>query len=320
MTKPDKKNGYVLMNKSDYLEIMNDIISDLTKFKFSGKAKEVDNIDKMESKIIKFLKQLLFKIEISESLFNFIKPVGPVTPRLFRLPKTHKEKNLLRPILYMVNSAQRKLANFLNSSLGPVLKYFSAYCFKYSFTFVEKNKEIEAQNTFIASLMLKIFLVMYRWRTLLILVKINTLYKINKPTVSRKNFIKVLKLATSGVKFSFNSLIHSQQDGIAMGSPLGPTFANIFMGCIELKIVPAFKNNLLYLRYVDDCFVLVKSEKIMDEFFNGLNNAHEAINFTIEKEKNDELAFLDVLVKRKENRFLTSVYIKKTFTVCYLNF
>ena len=52
-----------------------------------------------------------------------------------------------------------------------------------------------------------------------------------------------------------------------MGSPLGPTLANIFIGFIELKVVPAFKNNLLYLRYVDDCFVLVSREKIMDEFF-----------------------------------------------------
>ena len=117
-----------------------------------------------------------------------------------------------------------------------------------------------------------------------------------------------MKLATSGVKFSFNSLIYSQQDGIAMGSPLGPTLAKIFMGFIELKIVPAFKNNLLYLRYVDDCFVLLRSEKTMDEFFNILNNAHDSINFTIEKENNDELAFLDVQIKRKENRFLTSVY------------
>ena len=70
------------------------------------------------------------------------------------------------------------------------------------------------------------------------------------------------------------------------------------MGCIELKVIPAFKNNLLYLRYVDDCFVLVSSENIMDEFFNISNDANEAINFTIEKEKNNELAFLEVQVKQ----------------------
>ena len=39
----------------------------------------------------------------------------------------------------------------------------------------------------------------------------------------------------------------------------------------------------------------------------------------VEKENNNVLTFLDVQVKREENRFLTSVYKKKTFTVCYLN-
>ena len=46
---------------------MNDTISDSTNFKLLGKATKVDNIDKVESKIIKFLEQLLFKNEIIDS-------------------------------------------------------------------------------------------------------------------------------------------------------------------------------------------------------------------------------------------------------------
>ena len=49
----------------------------------------------------------------------------------------------------------------------------------------------------------------------------------------------------------------------------------------------------------------------MDEFINILFNAHNSISFTMEKENNNELAFLDVQVKQEENRFLTSVYRKK---------
>ena len=45
-----------------------------------------------------------------------------------------------------------------------------------------------------------------------------------------------------------------------------------------------------------------------------MNNAHEAINFTIEKGNIDELALLDVQVKG--NKLLTLVYRKKTFTGC----
>ena len=40
----------------------------------------------------------------------------------------------------------------------------------------------------------------------------------------------------------------------------------------------------------------------------------------MEKENNNELAFLDVQVKQEENKFITSVFRKKTFTGCYLNF
>ena len=40
----------------------------------------------------------------------------------------------------------------------------------------------------------------------------------------------------------------------------------------------------------------------------------------MEKEINNELSFLDVLIKRHNNRFLTTVFRKKTFTGNYLNF
>ena len=119
-----------------------------------------------------------------------------------------------------------------------------------------------------------------------------------------------MKLAISGVKFGSNSLIFSQKDGISMGSPLGPTLANIFMGCIKLKVIPAFKK-IIVSKVCWWSFCFFRNEKTMDECFNILDNAHKAINFTIEKEKNNELAFLDVLVKWKENRFLTTMTERK---------
>ena len=36
--------------------------------------------------------------------------------------------------------------------------------------------------------------------------------------------------ATSGVEFSFSDKIYHQTDGVAMGSPLGPALANIYVG------------------------------------------------------------------------------------------
>ena len=57
-----------------------------------------------------------------------------------------------------------------------------------------------------------------------------------------------------------------------MVSFLGPAFSNIIMGYIELKVITAFKNKLLYLRYFDDCFVLVSSKKTMDQSNLAITN------------------------------------------------
>ena len=47
-----------------------------------------------------------------------------------------------------------------------------------------------------------------------------------------KNF---LTICTNNVHFSFNNHIYIQNDGVAMGSPLVPVIANIFI--VELESV-----------------------------------------------------------------------------------
>ena len=90
------------------------------------------------------------------------------------------------------------------------------------------------------------------------------------------------------------------------------------MGFLERKVISNYK--VTYFRYGDDCFVLGIIEKDIDEFISVFNKTHSSVTFTVEKENNDELSFLDVRVKRQNNQFLTSVYRKQTFTGEYLNY
>ncbi len=50
-----------------------------------------------------------------------------------------------------------------------------------------------------------------------------------------------------------------------------------------------------------------------------MNKLHKNIEFTIEHEQNNQLAFLDTYVKRGSDRYFTTMYHKKTFTGVYLN-
>ena len=74
----------------------------------------------------------------------------------------------------------------------------------------------------------------------------------------------------------------------------------------------------VYFRYVDDTFVIFGSELDCDHFQGKLSLLHPALKFTVEKEQNNSLNFLDVLVEKEGTAFLTSIYRKSTFTGQYI--
>ena len=77
----------------------------------------------------------------------------------------------------------------------------------------------------------------------------------------------------------------------------------------------------LWIRYVDDVFVIwPHGDKALDEFLTHLNSQRLAIQFTMEKEEDRKIAFLDVQVERKGDRATTSVFQKKTHTNQYINY
>ena len=95
--------------------------------------------------------------------------------------------------------------------------------------------------------------------------------------LDRSQFIQLLSLAVRNCHFTFNNRIYQQIDGVAMGSPLGPLFANIFMSFHEktwLQNCPSLFKPLLYRRYVDDCFLLFKSLNHVPLFLDYLNRQH----------------------------------------------
>ena len=104
-----------------------------------------------------------------------------------------------------------------------------------------------------------------------------------------------------------------------MGSPLFPVLANIFMVELEQNIIPTLSKDIsLWKRYVDDTICFVNSSRI-SHVLESLNSFHSNIKFTVEIEKGNKIAFLDILLIRYKDLINTTVYRKKTNTDLYIN-
>ena len=300
---------------------MKTILNDTTKFLDLGPVTNNDNTAKIESRIQRRLLQLRKEYLISKQVYEAIRPTGSQRPRMYGLPKIHKKDVPLRPILSMTGSAQHQLAKWLTSLLQPVLQNFSSNCLSDSFTFVKEVRKF----TFSPS---SVFLCSFDISSLFTNVPLaetieicaDALYNDDStaPSFPRNIFVELMQLATSSVEFSFNNNMHRQIDGVAMGLPLGPALANIFVGYQEAKLFNIAKRPSVYFRYVDDTFAVFNNEEDCNNFFIQLNSLHPSLRFTFEKESNHSLPFLDVLVERHDSEFLTSVYRKPTFTGQYL--
>ena len=108
-----------------------------------------------------------------------------------------------------------------------------------------------------------------------------------------------------------------------MGSPLGPTLANVFLCHFEKQWLSDCPQDFcpnICRRYVDDISVTFNTYEQLKKFVEYMNTKHPNIKFTFEHEHNNSFSFLDVKICRKNNKLTTSVYRKPTFSGVFTNF
>ena len=322
ISKPDKGNGVVILDKEDYVAKMTEILSQEDKFKCIGEVEDHDNTILRERALQAFLLNKRKAGFISQEVYERIRPVGSTRPRMYGLPKIHKPGVPVRPILSMTNAPQHELAKWLAELLRPVVQKFSEHTVKDTFDFcsnIDGFTDIDIGNAYMCSFDVTSLFTNIPLRETLD-VCLDTLYRdddIVKPTIPENVLEKLLLKATTDVEFSFNGTMYKQVDGVAMGSPLGPVLANIFVGFCEAQIDPA-KWPPFYNRFVDDTFSVFLCKEESLAFFDVLNSLHPALKFTMEGESESKLPFMDVLVERAKDCFVRAVYRKPTFTGLYM--
>ena len=127
-------------------------------------------------------------------------------------------------------------------------------------------------------------------------INFTNVYKI--PT---EKCIKLLEFTILNCIFCFNKKFYKQLQGAAIGSPVSPVIANIYMEYFESLAIPTSPTIIKWwFRYVDDVHSATRKDQV-NKLQEHLNFIDLHIKFTIELPGTDGLPFLDTVTKPTPN-------------------
>ena len=113
--KADKGNDTIILNANDYHTKMIEHLS-------NGSYKKIEN--DLNNRIIKALTKAIQDSSLDDIIKKKIIPKNPFTPRIYGLPKIHKDGCLLRPIVNTIGSPSYGLARLPAQTIGWSLSIF----------------------------------------------------------------------------------------------------------------------------------------------------------------------------------------------------
>ncbi|XP_067614494.1 uncharacterized protein [Eurosta solidaginis] len=308
----DKGNVTVAMEKSDYRSKMQSLLEDLSSYR----RLRQDPTLKLQTKNNQLVDKLhkLGLITNNEKLKMSTHTALP--PRIYGLPKVHKENMPLRPICSMLNAPSYNLCKYLTNILKN-LTTKSKFNVKSAIEFKDKVNDSciyddERLVSFdVVSLFpsipidLAIQTILTKWKD----IKEHT-------DIPKQLFMEIVKFCISDNRyFKYEEIIYTQLKGLPMGSPASPIVADIIME----EILETVTNARLLSKYVDDVFAIVKEDEL-EQTLEVLNSFHRDIKFTMELESASRLPFLDTLVCKIGNKIKLDWYQKPTSSGRIINF
>ncbi len=316
----DKGNCVVVMDKIEYREKALSLLSDKNTYTVLKSDPTGKTQRGLNAKLLLLKKSNI----ISETTYKMLYSSDGLSPCFYGLPKIHKPEIPLRPIVSFVNSPTYGVSSFLAKILSPVVGN-TENTVKNSYHFAEfiRGKTLNADEVLVSFDVISLFTKI----PVDLAIKVARKRLRQDVTLSQRtsmpieNIIDLLSFCLNTTYFVFDGIYYQQVFGTAMGSPVSAVIANLVMEDVEQRALASAPVRLsFWKRFVDDIISAVSRNDI-DILLQHFNSIEPSIQFTVERETNGDLAFLDLNVYRTiEGKLETAVYRKPTHTDKYLSY
>ena len=248
----DKGVAVVVMNRHDYIKKARALLVDTNTYK----PITSDPTTKLKNKLINIPKMIKGEGNIDENTYKRVYPTGASTPKFYRLPKIHKEDVPLRPTVSSIRSVTYAVAKELSQILKPLVGN-SIHHVNNSKEFTEEIRNIKVERgECITSFDVTALYTSIPVADAIEVIKRRLEQDTELPrrtTWSPNNILKLLEFCLVNTYFLFDGQFFEQTKGGAMGSPVSPIVANIYMEAFEDRAI----NTVLHpLRYGKDMWMI----------------------------------------------------------------
>ena len=179
----------------------------------------------------------------------------------------------MRPILSATGTYNYNQAKWLEEKLKPLSVNDYTITDAISFSEEIRNLPINEDSILVSYDVTALFTNVPLNETINILVDkaftndwFNQSYDLN---LQKDQIAKLLEIASTNQLCQFNGQLFELIDGVAMGSPLGPLMANVFLCHLEEKLTNEGVMPTLYKRYVDDTLAIMPSTDAASDFLSN---------------------------------------------------
>ena len=235
--------------------------------------------------------------------------LNPTAPTIRGLVKVHKEGTTIGPIVSSLNCRQERCTH--TSPYLTRLTWKTAQLMN-DVTDLPYDRNIKFASHDINNMYSNVPIE----EMITILGKLCEINSIEDKT--KQDILKITQVIVEQNYFRFQDMIYVQNEGLMIGAPAFSIFSEIYLQNLEnTKITKLLLKHEVegYFIYINDILILYKEDQTnIHNVLDYFNSVTPNMKFTLEKEENNKINFLDITIAKGHDSLLFEIYRKPTTT------